>query len=165
MRERPVSFGANKKRREGLRAEFRSQHPCMRRWRARMAFASWQASLARRASVLASVNATGFRVPTSSFSRVVVAKTREAEADTCTSRLLRISQKLLRGRVGTTSSPNPCLWCWRFTASAAESFRSRCGSVRSPPLCSSQGSPSRAPRVRNRTATSGLGRVPWPSYC
>jgi hypothetical protein len=37
------------------------------------------------------------------------------------------------------------------TDSAAESFRSRCGSVRGAPVCSSQASPIAAPQVVQRT--------------
>lgn len=43
----------------------------------------------------------------------------------------------------------PC----RATASAAANFRARCGSGRSPPLCSSQGSRRLAPQVWHRTAS------------
>jgi hypothetical protein len=43
------------------------------------------------------------------------------------------------------------------TASAAESFRSRCGSVRGAPVCSSQGSLAAAPQVVQGTANICFG--------
>jgi hypothetical protein len=43
------------------------------------------------------------------------------------------------------------------TASAAESFRSRCGSVRGAPVCSSHTSPTAAPHVVQGTDSICLG--------
>jgi hypothetical protein len=42
-------------------------------------------------------------------------------------------------------------------ASAAESFRSRCGSVRGAPVCSSQASPAAAPQVVQGTDNISFG--------
>jgi hypothetical protein len=53
------------------------------------------------------------------------------------------------------------------TASAAESFRSRCGSVRGAPVCSSQTSPIAAPQVLQGTdniclkVSSLVFTIPW----
>jgi hypothetical protein len=56
------------------------------------------------------------------------------------------SQKGPRGSTG-------CYRLWDFvsTASTAESFRSRCGSLRRAPVCSSQASPVAAPQVGQGT--------------
>jgi hypothetical protein len=43
------------------------------------------------------------------------------------------------------------------TVSAAESFRSRCGSVRGAPVCSSQASPIAAPQVLQGTDNTCFG--------
>ncbi len=50
-----------------------------------------------------------------------------------------------------------CLLIFASTASAAESLRSRCGSVRGAPVCSSQTSPMAAPHVVQGTSNICFG--------
>src|SRR5467141_1709832 len=55
------------------------------------------------------------------------------------------------GRRGAYGRPGPREFLFASIASAAESFRSRCGSVRRPPECSKQGSPGATPHVGQGT--------------